>query len=132
MATLETQARTLRSSAYEPLVMIVEDEALIAWDLADACEDEKLRIAGPFTSCAEARHFLTAQMPDAAILDALLTDGSCLQLALDLRKRGVPLVIYSGASDEVHAPGLEGVLLVEKPSPAAAVVIAIKQLLADS
>ena len=130
MARAEGKGRTgARSDGGEPLVLIVEDEALIAWDLADACRDEQLRVAGPFASCAEAFNFLKAQVPDAAILDAVLTDGSCLELALDLRKRGVPLVIYSGASDVVQSPELEGALTVEKPSPAEVVVLAVRKLL---
>lgn len=109
--------------------MIVEDEALIGWDLADAFQETGFRTAGPFVSCAGAFHFLDGQTPDLAILDAVLSDGSCLELALELQRRGVPLIIYSGEAADGHAPELNGVCRVEKPSPVETVVDAAAGLL---
>ena len=44
-----------------PTVMIVEDEALIAFSLEDIFGDEGYAIAGPFSSCASALRSLRAR-----------------------------------------------------------------------
>ncbi len=110
-------------------IMIVEDEALIAFSLADIFEDEGYAIAGPFGSCAAALQSMEASLPDVAIVDATLSDGPCLELALELRRRGVPFMIYSGrdAVDECP-PELRGVVWVEKPGSLEAVVRAAEKL----
>jgi DNA-binding response OmpR family regulator len=101
-----------------PTVMIVEDEAIIAMSLEDIFEDEGYQVIGPFSSCAEAIASLSSKMPTLAILDAILRDGSCLELARELRARAVPFMIYSG-QDEVEAksPEFEGITWIEKPAP---------------
>jgi DNA-binding response OmpR family regulator len=98
--------------------MIVEDEALIAMSLEDLFEDQGYRVTGPFSSCADALAALARAAPDIAILDATLKDGSCLELARELRRREVPFVMYSGRrAIEEHAPELGGVPWIDKPSP---------------
>ena len=100
-----------------PTAMVVEDEAIIAMSLEDGLSDKGFRVVGPFSACAAALAALETTAPDVAILDAVLSDGPCLELARALRDRGVPFMIYSGADafDE-HAPELDGVPWVEKPS----------------
>lgn len=103
--------------------MIVEDESLIAWDLADGFQEQGFRIAGPFSGCKDALQSLKTGLPDLAILDAVLSDGPCLELARELRSRGVPFLIYSGAEEfEDHAPELEGVRWIQKPAPMESVI----------
>jgi len=63
-------------------------------------------------------------------LDAILSDGPCLELARELRVRGVPFLIYSGASEfRGHAPELEGTPWVEKPAPFEVVLAYARKLL---
>ena len=103
--------------------MIVEDEAIIAMSLEDALVEEGFRIVGPFSACAEALRALADVVPDLAILDAVLSDGPCLELARELRRRGVPFMIYSGAEEfRNSARELDGVPWVEKPAPLQAVL----------
>lgn len=110
--------------------MIVEDEALIAFDIEDAVGDRGYAVVGPFASCARALQALEASRPDVAILDASLSDGSCLELALELRRRGVPFLIYSGRhAFEECPPELDGVVWIEKPGSLDAVVRAAGKLI---
>ena len=113
-----------------PTAMVVEDEAIIAMSLEDGLSDKGFRVVGPFSSCAAALAALESATPDLAILDAVLSDGPCLDLARALRARGVPFMIYSGADafDE-HAPDLDGVPWVEKPSSLDTVLKAAVKLL---
>jgi DNA-binding response OmpR family regulator len=110
--------------------MVVEDEAIIAMSLEDGLSDKGFEVVGPFSACAAALAALEIATPDLAILDAVLSDGPCLELARELRRRGVPFMIYSGADafDE-HASELDGVPWVEKPSSFETVVAAAVGLL---
>jgi DNA-binding response OmpR family regulator len=91
-----------RSSA-KRLVLVAEDEAIIALELADRLTSAGFAVAGPFSTCAEAEAWLKAGEPDAAILDNKLKDGPCDALAADLSRRGVPLVMFSGCDDQRDA-----------------------------
>lgn len=77
-------------------ILIVEDEPLVAFDLADRIEDEGGIVAGPVPTVAEGLSLADANAPAAAILDANLEDCDVTQLALALIERGTPFVIYTG------------------------------------
>jgi DNA-binding response OmpR family regulator len=110
--------------------MIVEDEAIIAFSLEDGLTDAGFEVVGPFSACADALTSLAGNVPDIAILDAVLSDGTCLDLARELRLRGVPFVVYSGASEfREHAPELQGTPWVEKPAPFEVVLACARKLL---
>ena len=68
--------------------------------------------------------------PDAAVLDAVLRDGSSLELALEMIRPGVPFVMYSGR-DKHRAGEAEfgGVPWIVKPSPTSSVVEAVRAAL---
>src|SRR5918997_2501112 len=83
-----------------PLVLILEDEALIALDLQDELRDAGYEVEGPFTTCATALSWLETATPDTAILDAALKDGPCREIALELTRRDVPFLIYSGYHED--------------------------------
>ena len=114
-------------------VLIVEDEALIAFGLEEALEDEGFSVAGPFATCSEALDSVQNAPPAVAVLDALLRDGPCLELARELRQREIPFLIYSGrdAFDQ-QPPELDGILWIEKPAPVERVVAALVGLLQGS
>jgi DNA-binding response OmpR family regulator len=110
-------------------VMIVEDEALIAFSLEDILAEEGYRVVGPFSSCADALVCLAIERPDLAIVDATLRDGSCIELARELRRRDVPFMIYSGTDPlEKRAPELDGIMWVEKPATLESVLRAMRRL----
>ena len=99
------------------LVLVVEDEALIAVALQDDLEDRGYSVAGPFNTCAAALAWLTSSTPDAAVLDTVLKDGPCKDVALKLTSLGVPFVVYSGHSEDLELVGeLDGAVWVEKPA----------------
>ncbi len=98
-------------------VLLLEDEALIAVALQADLEEAGYSVAGPFVTCAGALEWLAGHRPDLAILDTVLKDGPCKEVALTLTSRGVPLLVYSG-----HAEGrntlseLASATWVEKPA----------------
>ncbi len=113
-----------------PLVLILEDEALIGLNLRDDLQDAGYRVEGPFTTCAAALSWLETATPDTAILDTALKDGSCHEIALELTRREVPFLIYSGYhEDRQLLAEFPHVTWIEKPAPSSVLVEACQQLL---
>ena len=109
-------------------VLVVENELVIGLDLADGLTGLGYRIAGPFGLSAEALSWLESHTPDLAILDLGLADGTGLDVARDLRRRGVPFVVFSGASLKDQVDGeLSRMPWVEKPATLMHVVQALEQ-----
>jgi DNA-binding response OmpR family regulator len=82
------------------LVLVLEDEALIALNVQDELQDAGYEVAGPFSACSAGLEWLQTATPDVAILDAALKDGSCHEIALELTRRKVPFLIYSGYQED--------------------------------
>ncbi len=82
------------------LVLVLEDEALIALNVQDELQDAGYEVAGPFSTCSAALEWLQTTTPDMAILDATLKDGPCREIALELSRREVPFLIYSGYQED--------------------------------
>lgn len=100
-------------------VLLLEDEALIAVALQADLEDAGYDVAGPFVTCASALEWLAGHRPDVAILDTVLKDGPCREVALTLATQGVPFLVYSGhAEDQNTLSELTSALWVEKPAKA--------------
>ena len=78
-------------------VLVVEDEPVIAMDLAAELQDHGHQVAGPFARCREAMAWLASSQPDCAVIDVALEDGSGLEIGRELRRRGIPFVFFSGA-----------------------------------
>jgi DNA-binding response OmpR family regulator len=76
-------------------ILIVEDEPLIAMDLARV-----FRSAGAdattTTTLKQAMTLLEHDGLSIAILDHTLSDGTCAPLCQRLKERNIPFVIYSG------------------------------------
>jgi DNA-binding response OmpR family regulator len=113
-----------------PLVLLLENEALIALNLQDELQDSGYEVAGPFPTYAAAPEWLRTGTPDAAILDAALKDGPCREIALELGRREVPFLIYSGHhEDRQLLSEFHHITWIEKPVPSEVLVQACQQLL---
>jgi DNA-binding response OmpR family regulator len=113
-----------------PLVLVLEDEALIALNIQDELQDDGYAVAGPFTTCLAALEWLGTATPAMAILDATLSDGSCNDVAAELHQRKVPFLIYSGHQEQHHLLAeFPHLTWIEKPAPPAVLVRACQQLL---
>ncbi len=113
-----------------PLILVLEDEALIALNVQDELQDAGYEVAGPFSTCSAALEWLRMTTPDMAILDATLKDGPCREIALELSRRGVPFLIYSGhEEDQQLLAEFHHLTWIEKPVPSEVLVRACQQLL---
>jgi DNA-binding response OmpR family regulator len=113
-----------------PLVLVLEDEALIALNVQDELQDAGYAVAGPFSTCSAALEWLQTTTPDMAILDATLKDGPCREIAVELSRRQVPFLIYSGyQEDRQLLSEFDHITWIEKPVPSEVLVQACQQLL---
>lgn len=100
------------------VILLAEDEVVIALELAESLERDGFVVAGPFTTCHEAEAWLTANEPAGAILDNALRDGPCEALAGDLRARGIPFIVYSGHGRAADSPpAFQDAPWIVKPVP---------------
>lgn len=98
---------------YGRSVLIVEDEALIALDIADSLTQRGARVI--VTSSVEsALEHVEAGGISAAIIDRSLRDGFCTPICQQLNERAIPFIMHSGFGD-MDVPCLSG---VHFPKPA--------------
>jgi DNA-binding response OmpR family regulator len=110
-------------------VLLLEDEALIAVALQADLEDAGYGVAGPFVTCASALDWLAGSRPDRAVLDTVLKDGPCKEVALKLTSLRVPFLVYSGHAENVNTlPELANATWVEKPATAETILHALAGL----
>ena len=88
-------------------VLVVEDDAMIALDIARELTDAGLEVVGPAISVAKALRLIGDYGCDAAVLDVNLGNNETSEpVARELRARSTPFVVLSGYSSEQHPPGL--------------------------
>ncbi len=78
-------------------ILIVEDEFLLADDLASYVAEAGANVLGPSPSLGHAANYLSRA--DAAVLDVNLNGCPVFPLADDLIKLGVPFVFFTGSDD---------------------------------
>ena len=80
-------------------VLVVADEPLVAEGLKDLLAEAEGVPVGPASSVREAQHLIKdGAAVDAALLDVNLSDGPMTPVLEALSARGVPTVVYTGAS----------------------------------
>jgi DNA-binding response OmpR family regulator len=81
------------------IVLIVEDEFLIAMDLAAMLTEAGYDVLGPAGRAADALNLLKDRAPDAAVLDVNLGDHRVTAVARELTSRCIPYVLASAYRD---------------------------------
>jgi DNA-binding response OmpR family regulator len=111
------------------LVLLVEDEALVAMNLQDELKETGYAVVGPFDTCAAALAWLETETPDLAVLDTVLKDGTCRALAAELARRDVGFVLWSShLQDRQTLQEFTDAVWVEKPSTHTALLDALASL----
>jgi DNA-binding response OmpR family regulator len=81
-------------------VLVVEDEPLIAFDVADHLRQAGFEVVGPATSVSAALKLLESQGCDLAVLDVNLGRETAAPIADVLHSKSLPFVALSGYSSE--------------------------------
>lgn len=111
------QSVGLKWSSVTKTVLIVEDEFLIALDLALVLERDGWSVLGPVGTIEAAMTVLDSETPSIALLDTNLMDGPVTIVAETLKARNVPFVVASAHTQPELFAGdvLNGALNVGKP-----------------
>lgn len=77
-------------------VLLVEDEMLIAMDVADMLEELGFSVVGPALRLNKALRIAAEECFDLAVLDVNLAGERSFEVADVLRKRGIPFIFVTG------------------------------------
>ena len=99
-------------------ILLVEDNTLIAMDIAMSLQEQGYTVSGPVRNEAEAFDLLSRETPDIAILDVHLgRDTNSFGIANELLNRKIPLFFLTGYSEStINVPDtLVGTTRLGKP-----------------
>jgi two-component system, response regulator PdtaR len=112
-------------------VLIVEDEFIIADEIAAIVSDAGYAVVGPVATVDAAEKVLAvaADKPDFAIVDANLRGGSSARIADRLRALSVPFCVCTGYRFNDLKPTFGDVALLQKPVDRRTLVAVIRAAL---
>jgi DNA-binding response OmpR family regulator len=96
-------------------VLLVEDEPLIALDLADQLQAAGHEVIGPAASIEHALDLIQTERLDAAVLNVDLGGERPAVVAEALRIKSTPFVVVSGHPRPSQSSLFSGVVWLEKP-----------------
>jgi PAS domain S-box-containing protein len=96
-------------------ILVVEDEPLIAMDVASTLTDAGCAVVGPASSVEEAKALIAAAGFDAALLDANLGGRPVEELAAALTSQGIPFAFLTGYGREGLPKAFRHLPMVGKP-----------------
>src|SRR3712207_6498182 len=80
-------------------VLIVEDEAILAFDLEHVLRELGCIPLQPVGPVADALSAIAMERPDVVLLDLRLSDGSAAPLAVHLNSLSIPYIVVTGYDD---------------------------------
>jgi PAS domain S-box-containing protein len=114
----------------EGRLLLVEDEALVALELARAFQDCGWEVIGPAATLEEGFRLLKSEgPPDVAVLDVNLNGEMVYPLADALTNRGVPFIFCSGYETLEQAARFEASPVVRKPTSFARLMTELRRIL---
>jgi DNA-binding response OmpR family regulator len=109
-------------------VLVVEDEPLIALDVADHLKEAGFEILGPAGSVAAALKLLETQGCDLAVLDVNLGRETAAPIADALRAKSLPFLALSGYSSDQLPEGFNNAPMLTKPVDPKRLVAELRRL----
>ncbi len=112
-------------------ILIAEDQALLALDLAEAVEAAGGHVLGPAATVTDGLAIAEQDGIGGAILDANLLDRDVTPLALRLIERGIPFVLHTGTGlPSALAQACPQLTVVMKPVSTSIVIEALEREIA--
>jgi CheY-like chemotaxis protein len=96
-------------------ILVVEDESIIALDVADILEQQGATVVGPAGSVAAARRLIANSQIDCAVLDINLDHESVAPLVRELDELKIPFVFATGYPEGDMSPLWRTHPIVRKP-----------------
>jgi len=113
-------------------IMIVEDDVLLALDLADTLRNAGLTILGPFGSVDVALDAVSADPPELAVLDIDLNGSLSFPVADALAAANVPFLWLSASSPDVVPAVHQARPFLSKPFAAPTLLQVVRRLVKTS
>jgi CheY-like chemotaxis protein len=113
-------------------IALVEDEFMIAEELAEILRDEGAEIVGPFSSLPKALAMATVERIDVALLDVNLGGSPIYPVAQTLADRGIPFLFMTGYSPDVLPEEHRSRPVIRKPFQPADLLKALGSLAAKA
>jgi DNA-binding response OmpR family regulator len=115
-----------------PRVLVVEDEAILAIDIAEQLAEAGFQVVGPAPSVAKALKLIVEVGCDVALLDINLRDETAEPVARELRSRRTPFLFLSAVSREHLPPAFSEEVLLPKPTRSAVLIAALQTSIAEA
>lgn len=97
-------------------ILVVEDEAVVAFDLELSLRDFGCAVLPLAASTADALAAIRAERPDVVLLDVLLSDGPSTPVAAELKAAGLPYIVTTGYDEgQIAEPLLRDAPRLSKP-----------------
>ncbi|GAB2187940.1 response regulator [Roseibium sp. LAB1] len=109
-------------------ILVVEDEWLIASDIASTLRGANLHVVGPCASVKDACFHIRQEALTAAILDIELNGETSLPVAEKLHEKNIPFLFLSGHNIDKLPPKLRQYQLVSKPVEQTTLLTLVREL----
>ena len=103
------------SNEHGALVLVVEDELMIATTLEFALESQGYRVLGPVATVDDALALLDQTRPDLALIDYRLATTTTEALLPSLVSRAIPVCVLTGYNRCQLPPAYADFTTLEKP-----------------
>lgn len=108
------------------VVLVVEDDYLIAGELCAALRASGAQVIGPASDVQQGRALLDQQPLHCAVLDVNVRGEQVYSLANELRARGIATIFATGYDAEFLAEAFRDSVYLQKPIDLAALIDAVK------
>jgi DNA-binding NtrC family response regulator len=112
-------------------VLIIEDEAVVAIDLAEWLERAGFVVVGPAPTVARALALIAQPGCEAAVLDIRLRQETSEAVAEELRAKGIPFVVLTGFGSTQLPAVFKDAPMLSKPVLPEDVISALKGCLGE-
>jgi PAS domain S-box-containing protein len=129
--TTEVRSQPSASSKSLPKVLVVEDEPLVAMEIAHVLRAADFEVVGPARAVAQALSLVEEIGCDVAVLDINLRGETSEPVARELLAKGTRFVTLSGYSRAQHPPIFNDAPALAKPLRPALLVAEINRCLAS-
>ncbi|HEX4892713.1 MAG TPA: response regulator [Hyphomicrobiaceae bacterium] len=113
-------------------ILVVEDEPLIAFEIALTLEEAGARVIGPVGSLRKALETIDRTSPHAAVLDVRLGREDVGPAAALLARRDIPFLFHTGHADASLLADWPGRPIIRKPAPPGMILNQLVKLLSPA
>jgi two-component system, response regulator PdtaR len=113
-----------------PVILVAEDEPMVAHDLCETVEEAGFIVEGPYDDASLAMAAFEKQKPDLAILDINLAGGTAYSLAEKMMEEDVPVIFHTGQATSAEVQALyPNASALAKPCPPNVILDTVQQAL---